>query len=170
MAVKNIVIYPDPLLRKRSDEVVNIDQTIKKIIEDMKDTMYSAPGIGLAAPQIGENKRIILCDIGEKRDGSELIVLINPEIVESEGVFTFEEGCLSVPGFTEKITRKGKLLVRGWDLAEKEREIEAEDLLAVVFQHEIDHLNGKLFIDHLSHLKKELFKKWMKKQKNNKQN
>ena len=125
----------------------------------MIETMYAAPGIGLAAPQVGESRRLLVLDVSNAEEKFPLFVLINPEIVDSEGKTESEEGCLSVPNYVSKIRRYDKVLVRGLDRNGKETEIEADGLLSRVLQHEIDHLNGILFVDRLSRIKKEFFKK-----------
>jgi len=158
-----IITYGDPVLRKKAADIKNITEDIKKIADDMVHVMHSAPGIGLAAPQINQSIRLITADLslGEKKEA--LIVLINPKIINQEGNDVEEEGCLSVPGINEKVPRSFRLECVGYDLDQKEKKIEAEGLLARVISHEIDHLNGKLFIDHLSPLKKSLIKKELKK-------
>ncbi len=158
-----IITYGNPVLRKKAAEIKNINEDIRKIAENMIFTMHSAPGIGLAAPQINQSIRLITIDLslGERKE--DLIVLINPKIITQEGLDEDEEGCLSVPGINEKVPRSFHLECEGYDLDQKEKRIEAEGLLARVISHEIDHLNGKLFIDHLSPLKKSLIKKKLKK-------
>lgn len=157
MSVLKILTYPDPILRKKANPVEVIDGRIEKLVEDMAETMYAAPGIGLAAPQVGESLRVITLDATREEKG--LIVLINPEIISSEGECAEEEGCLSIPDFKEAIPRKKKILVKGLDTSGKERQIPAEGLLAIGFQHEIDHLDGILIIDRISRLKRDFFKK-----------
>lgn len=152
MALRKILYLPDPRLRLVSKPVVTFDKALHALIEDMFETMYHARGVGLAAPQIGVNKRLSVVDVsGEK---TEQLVLINPEIIHSEGSVEFEEGCLSVPGAYDTVIRANKVLVRALDRHGKEFEMSAEGLLAECFQHEIDHLNGKLFVDLLSPLKR----------------
>ncbi len=160
----DIITYGNPVLRKRAAEIKNITDDIIKIAEDMIFTMYSAPGIGLAAPQINKSIRLITVDlsVGEKKE--DLIVLINPKITHKEGQDTAEEGCLSVPGINENVPRSLRLECTGYDLTGKEKRIEAEGLLARVISHEVDHINGILFIDHLSPLKKSIVRKKFKKQ------
>lgn len=154
-----ICSYPDPILKKQSEPVVNIDGEIQNLIDNMGKVMYEASGIGLAANQVGVPKRIIVFDINYREKGKDLNVLINPTIVLAEDKIEFEEGCLSVPGFQDNIARKKYLKVKGVDRHGKPIDIEAEDLLAICIQHEIDHLNGKLILDHVSHLKKNLYRK-----------
>src|SRR5262249_37549943 len=133
------------------------------LIDSMAQTMYAAPGVGLAAPQVGESKRIIVLDTNHEDPGKHLLKLINPQIVESEGSLMWEEGCLSVIDYSAEVERAAKVLVRAWTPEEKEIEIEAEELLAVALQHEIDHLDGKLFIDRISRIKRELYRRKLKK-------
>jgi peptide deformylase len=164
MAVLRILTYPDPRLRKRSIPVERIDKQIEKLLDDMAETMYNAPGIGLAAPQVGVNLRVIVVDISPREENSPgLIELVNPEIILAEGEQIGEEGCLSIPGFVSEVRRKARVVVRGLDRKGKLVEIEGTGLLARAFQHEIDHLDGILFIDRLSRLKRELFKKKLEK-------
>ncbi|MBW2038045.1 MAG: peptide deformylase [Deltaproteobacteria bacterium] len=163
MPVAKIVIYPDPILRAKAKKIENIDGRVVHLAEEMAETMYAAPGVGLAAPQVGVSERLIIVDVRHPEGEKELITLINPEILEVEGKVIGEEGCLSVPGVSEKVTRAERVLVRGYDPNEQQREIEAEGLLAVALQHEIDHLEGILFIDRLSRLKKEIIQRKMRK-------
>jgi peptide deformylase len=164
MAVLKILIYPNPILRKKSIPVEKIDRDIEKLLDDIAETMYNAPGVGLAAPQVGVNLRAIVVDVSARDESSPgLIELINPEIVSSDGEQWGEEGCLSIPGFVSEVKRKAKVRVRGLNRKGETVEIEAEELLARAFQHEIDHLDGILFIDRLSRLKRELLKKKIEK-------
>jgi peptide deformylase len=133
------------------------------LAEDMTETMYAAPGVGLAAPQVGVSERLIVLDVRNREGTTGLITLINPEIIEAEGRVVEEEGCLSLPGITENVVRAERVLVRGHDLDEREQEIEAEGLLAVALQHEIDHLEGILFIDRISRLKRGIIQRKMRK-------
>lgn len=164
MPVQKIIKYGDPVLTRRAEPIEAIDKEILEIARDMVLTMYAAPGIGLAAPQISVSKRLITVDlsIGEKPE--ELIILVNPEILEAEGETITEEGCLSVPGFQEKVPRPSHVRIKGFDLRGEERIIDARDTMARVFCHEIDHINGKLFFENLSSLKKALIKKKLKKE------
>ena len=163
LTILEILTIGHPVLAQKAEKIEDINQVILDLAENMVFTMYSAPGIGLAAPQINHSLRLITADlsIGEKSDG--LLVLINPELIEKEGKEVLEEGCLSVPGINEKIARPFRVSVRGTDLNGKEKIVEAEGLLARVLCHEIDHINGKLFIEHLSPLKRNLIKKKMNK-------
>ncbi|MBN2865953.1 MAG: peptide deformylase [Thiotrichales bacterium] len=148
----DIVLYPEQGLREVCKPVKEMTDQIDKLIDDMFYTMYDAPGIGLAAPQIAVQERIIVVDVSESKD--QPIALINPEIIRTAGKITWEEGCLSLPGIYGKVNRPSDIIVKGMNRDGKMVEIEAHDLLAVCLQHEIDHLNGKMFIDHLSGLKR----------------
>ncbi len=161
-----IFTYPESVLLSKSEVVENIDEDIQKLIDRMGATMYAAPGIGLAANQVGDLKRILVYDLSPQDKGRNLSVLINPEIVQSEGKIEYDEACLSVVDFSSEVTRPVYVKVRGVDRDGNPVEIEAEDLLAVCLQHEIDHLNGVLFIDHVSSLKRAMYKKKLKKMLN----
>jgi len=152
-----ILTYPHPTLKQKAEIVKDVGKEIRKLAENMAETMYNAPGVGLAAPQIGQSLQLIVIDpTGQKAQG--LMVLINPKIVAAEGEVEEEEGCLSIPDFYFKIKRYAKVRVKGYDpLKEKTIEIEADGLLARIFQHEIDHLEGTLIIDHLGRIKRELY-------------
>jgi peptide deformylase (EC 3.5.1.88) len=163
MAILEIKKYPDEILKTRASFVDEINGNIQKLIDDMIETMYKANGVGLSAPQVGVSKRIIVVDTSPRQENQSLIVLINPEIINSEGEIISEEGCLSLPGFITRLQRKQKVFVKGLDKNGKEIEIEAEGLLARAFQHEIDHLEGILLIDRISPLKRELFRRKYKK-------
>jgi peptide deformylase len=165
----NILTYPDKFLSEPTKPVENIDEKIQNLIKDMASIMYQAPGIGLAAIQVGINKSLLVYDVSPRDEKRSLQVLINPRIVESEGTTISEdEGCLSVPDFRANVKRSASVLVEGVDSKEKPLRIEAEGLLAVVLQHEIDHLNGILFIDRISSLKREIYKRRVKKNLKNK--
>jgi peptide deformylase len=151
MAILNILHYPDERLHKVAAPVAAITPEVQTLIDDMAETMYAAPGIGLAATQVDVHKRVIVIDISEERNN--LLVLINPVIVASEGTETREEGCLSVPGIYEKVTRAERVRVEALDRLGQPLAFDADGLLAVCVQHEIDHLNGKVFVEHLSRLK-----------------
>jgi peptide deformylase len=159
MAILPIRHYPDPVLKQVAEPVAEIDDEIKTLARDMAETMYAAPGVGLAAPQVGVSKRVVVIDCSPKDTPPQLITAINPEILAKEGESFEEEGCLSVPGFYTRIRRAARVRVRYQDLAGQTVEQEAEGLLAIAFQHEIDHLDGLLFVDHLSPLKKGMFRK-----------
>jgi peptide deformylase len=152
MALLNILEYPDPRLRKVATPVAAVTAEIQKLVRDMAETMYAAPGIGLAATQVDVHKRVIVIDISETRD--ELRVFINPEILAAEGEAEHEEGCLSVPGYYDKVTRAAAITVRAQDATGNTFELETDGVLAVCVQHEMDHLVGKVFVDHLSPLKR----------------
>lgn len=158
-----IITYGHPVLLKKAEEIKNINQDIVDLAEKMVYTMHCAPGIGLAAPQVNQSLRLITADLSAGEKNEDLIILINPELLSREGEQIVEEGCLSVPGINEKVTRPNKITIKGIDLQEKEREIEAEGLLARILCHEIDHINGKLFISHLSPLKRRLIRKKLNK-------
>jgi peptide deformylase len=154
MAVRDIVLYPDDVLTTPTEEVEEVDDEIRQLVEDLADTMYDAPGVGLAAPQIGVLKRVCVIDVSGPEDDKDLKVLINPEIVSQTGKITWEEGCLSFPQLYEKIDRAHDVVVRALNEKGEEYEIEGSELLAVAMQHEIDHLDGVLFLDRMSHLKR----------------
>jgi peptide deformylase len=163
MALRKILTFPSPELKQKSVDVENIDGQIDQLATDMVETMYDAPGVGLAAPQVGIAKRMIVLDVNTEEPGKDLLKLINPVIVEGHGSVLWEEGCLSVIDYTAEVKRSAEVLVRAWTPDQKEIEIEADGLLAVALQHEIDHLDGKLFIDRLSSLKRDLYKRKLKK-------
>jgi peptide deformylase len=164
MALRDILILPDKRLRQVSEPVKKIDAGIRKLVEDMFETMYEAPGIGLAAIQVGEPKRVITMDLAKKEDPKNPQVFINPEILwASEDKAIYEEGCLSIPEYYSDVERPAQVKVKYLDLEGKAHELEASGLLATCLQHEIDHLNGVLFIDHLSKLKRDrVLKKFSK--------
>ncbi len=161
--IMRIYTYPESVLREQAERVENIDEDIQTLIEGMAETMYAAPGIGLAANQVGVPKQVVVYDVTPKEEGKNLCVLINPEIVMAEGSIKFEEACLSVVDFSAEVDRNAQVKVRGVDREGSPVDIEAEGLLAVCLQHEIDHLKGTLFIDHVSSLKRALYKKRLKK-------
>jgi len=164
METLKILTYPDKFLSEPTKPVENIGEKIQNLIKDMASIMYQAPGIGLAAIQVGINKSLLIYDVLPKDEKRSLQVLINPRIIESEGTTISEdEGCLSVPDFRANVKRAASVLVEGFDNKEKPLRIEAEGLLAVVLQHEIDHLNGILFIDRISSLKRGMYKRSVKK-------
>jgi peptide deformylase len=166
MSLLEICTYPDPVLRDEAADVQGVDRQIRKLIDDMAETMYEAPGVGLAANQVGKLLRLIVIDLQKPDQHQGLIVLVNPEIVAAQGTITFEEGCLSVPGYFSNVKRFEEVTVRGLDVDEKPVEIQASGLLAVVLQHEIDHLNGKLFIDRMGAISRDIFRRrWKKQQK-----
>jgi len=163
MALLPILEFPDPRLRTRAQPVTEVDDALRSLIDDMFQTMYAAPGIGLAATQVNVHKRVIVIDISESHD--QPVVLINPEILTREGMEEMEEGCLSVPGIYDKVSRAEKIRVRTLDRKGRQIEFDAEGLLAVCIQHEIDHLDGKLFVDYLSELKRTRIRKKLEKER-----
>jgi peptide deformylase len=156
MALREIIKLPDKRLRLKSEPVKRVDAAVRKLVDDLFETMYEAPGIGLAAIQIGVAKRLFTMDLSKKEDDHKPLVLINPEIIwKSTEKAKYEEGCLSIPDFYEEVERPAQVKVKYLDVDGKEHEIAASGLLATCLQHEIDHLNGVLFIDHISRLKRE---------------
>ena len=164
MALREIIILPDKRLRQVSDPVNGVDASVRALVDDMFETMYKAPGVGLAAIQIGVPKRIVTVDTAKKDEPKQPQVLINPEVVWcSDERSSYEEGCLSIPEYYEEVERPAQVKVRYTDLDGKTQEVDANGLLATVLQHEIDHLNGVLFIDHISKLKRDrVIKKFTK--------
>ena len=162
MTTLNILHFPDPRLREVAQPVEQVDDGVRQFIDDMFETMYAAPGIGLAATQVNVAKRIIVIDVSEEKH--QPLCLINPEILELDGVEEMEEGCLSVPGVYERVQRADRVRVRALDRDGQTVEIEADGLLAVCIQHEIDHLDGKLFVDYLSQLKRTRIRKKLEKE------
>jgi peptide deformylase len=162
MAILDIIHYPDPLLKQQSAEIISYPPDQKLFIDNMIETMYAAEGIGLAAPQVGVLKRIAVIDVSREQDTP--LVFVNPTIVSQHGSIKSEEGCLSIPGYRDTVPRSTNLIVRAQDSDGKEFSVEADGLLAICLQHEIDHLDGILFIDRMSRIKRELFKRWFKKQ------
>lgn len=163
MACLKICKYPDPVLFKKARPIKEIDASLQKMVGDMIETMYAAPGIGLVANQVGRQIRLIVFDVTPRDQDRKPTVLINPEIIEAEGEQTLEEGCLSVPEYYSDVKRSAKVKVRGLDPEGKPVEICGEGILATVLQHEIDHLDGILFIDRISALKRSLYKKRVQK-------
>ncbi len=163
MAIRKIIEYPEPVLRLKAKKVETFDDELKVLIEDMAETMWDAPGVGLAAPQVAQSVRVIVVDISKPEGEKEYMALVNPEIVEHEGKQLDEEGCLSVPELTAQVQRYKKITVSYQSEDGSEQQLTTENRFAVVLQHEIDHLNGVLFIDHLSPLKRNLYKKKRKK-------
>ena len=162
MALLPILHYPDPRLNKVANKVEVVDERIRKLVNDMAETMYAAPGIGLAATQVDVHERVLVIDMSEDRN--DLRVFINPEIVEQRGEAENEEGCLSVPGVYDRVRRAERVKVRALDVQGEPFEVEAEGLLAVCIQHEIDHLEGHVFVEYLSRLKQQRIAAKMKKQ------
>lgn len=162
MAKREVLHFPDPRLRLKAEPVETVDEEIRTLVDDMFETMYAAPGIGLAATQINVQKRVLVVDVSE--DQSQPLALINPEILESDGEEEMDEGCLSVPGFYERVRRADRIRVRALGRDGEPFELDADGLLAVCIQHEIDHLGGKLFVDYLSSLKRNRIRKKLEKQ------
>jgi peptide deformylase len=163
MTIRRIVTYGTPILRQRTQEVANLNGDLQQLIDDMAATMYAAPGVGLAANQVGSPHRLFVANPSEDRDPGKLLVVINPEVVESDGEFVSEEGCLSVPDFREEVRRARRVLLRGLDREGRPIEVEGHDLLARIFQHEMDHLNGLFFVDRLSPAKRDILIRKLKK-------
>jgi peptide deformylase len=166
MTIRTIRTYPDPVLRTKTARVEKIDGSLDQLIEDMVETMHAAPGVGLAATQVGVSLQLAVIDVSSREESEKrhpLLVIINPVIIFQEGSIIEEEGCLSIPDYTEKVKRAVRVKVRAQDRTGKSFEVEADGLLAKALQHEIDHLNGILFVDRLSSLKKSIFKRKFKK-------
>jgi len=163
MAVLTILEYPDPRLRTKAKPVAAVDARVRRLIEDMFETMYAAPGVGLAATQVDVHERVLVLDVSEERN--QPLALVNPEIVAREGIAEGEEGCLSVPGIFDLVDRSARIKVRALDREGQPFELDAEGLLAVCIQHEMDHLEGKLFVDYLSELKRSRIRKKLEKER-----
>ncbi len=163
MAMLEILHFPDPRLRTRAKPVTVVDDRLRTLIGDMLETMYSAPGIGLAATQVNVHQRVVVIDLSKEQDQPQ--VFINPEIIDKQGVEQMEEGCLSVPGIYERVERADRIKVRALDRNGQSFELDADGLLAVCIQHEIDHLDGKLFVDYLSEMKRQRIRKKLEKQR-----
>ena len=164
MPILKILTYPDHTLRQPTNELDNIDGDVQKMIDQMASTMYDAPGVGLAAIQVGWDKSVLIFDISSSDQDRSLQVLINPRIIDQEGeIISENEGCLSVPEFKADVKRYASILVQGVDREGRPLELEAQGMLAIILQHETDHLKGKLFIDHVSALKRQLYTRRMKK-------
>lgn len=166
MARLNILCFPDPRLRNRARPVEQVDDSVRQLLDDMLETMYEAPGIGLASTQVNDSRRVVVIDISENHDAP--LCLINPEILERSGEEEMEEGCLSVPGVYETVRRADQVRVQALDREGNPLEMAAEGLLAVCIQHEIDHLDGKLFVDYLSNLKRQRIRKKLEKERRQK--
>lgn len=162
MTVRKLVIYPDARLKEQCDDVTTFDAELHNLLDDMLETMIAAVGVGLAAPQIGIQKRVTVIDVSEEQN--QPIELINPTIVARSGSVSSEEGCLSIPRYRDTITRSATVTVKAQDRHGGWFELQGEGLLSMCLQHEIDHLNGVLFVDHLSRIKRDFFKRWLKKQ------
>ncbi|MFW5489397.1 MAG: peptide deformylase [Desulfovibrio sp.] len=163
---RKIIKYPDPLLARKSEPVAEITDEIRELVEDMTKAMYDNDGIGLAAPQVGQSIRLVVTDLSGPKERADLRVWVNPEIVSRDGSVVSEEGCLSVVGLRAKVERAAQVKVKATDLDGNAVEVDADEMLAICLQHEIDHLDGILFIDHISRLKRSLYdskvKKWLK--------
>ncbi|MFC1641636.1 peptide deformylase [Myxococcota bacterium] len=168
MSIRPILVFPDPLLREVAQPVLQVDDQVRELVEDMAETMYDAPGVGLAANQIGVLQRAFVIDIAGEDEPSDLRVFINPEILAREGQQTMSEGCLSFPGVSEEVKRATHVKVRALDLDGNSFELEAEGLMAVAIQHENDHLDGRLMIDKLSALKRRLVSRKVKRETHSK--
>ncbi len=162
MAILDILRFPDPRLRNRAKRIDQVDAALQGVIDDMLETMYQAPGIGLAATQVNIAKRLIVMDLSEEKN--QPLILINPEIIERDGSDEHEEGCLSVPGIYETVKRAERIRVKALDREGNPFEMDADELLAICIQHEIDHLDGKLFVDYLSSLKRQRIRKKLEKE------
>ena len=160
---RRILTYGHPILREATRPVANLNGDLDRLIDDMVETMYAAPGVGLAANQVGSPLRVFVANPSEDHDPSRLLVVINPELVEADGELVTEEGCLSIPDFRDEVRRARRVLVRALDRAGRPIEVEGEDLLARIFQHELDHLNGVLFVDRLSPAKRDILLRKLKK-------
>jgi peptide deformylase len=158
-----ILEYPDPRLRTRAEPVTEVDAAVRQLADDLLETMYAANGVGLAATQVDIHRRVIVLDVSESRNQG--LILINPELLSAEGKGPGEEGCLSLPGIYDKVSRATKIRIRSLDLAGKPFELDAEGLLAVCIQHEMDHLEGKVFVDYLSELKRQLIRRRLEKER-----
>jgi peptide deformylase len=159
MPVREILKYPDPRLKRPANKLEELSDEVARLVQDLLDTMYAAPGVGLAAPQVGLPQRVIVIDVSYLEGSRSPIWLVNPEIVIAEGEISWEEGCLSVVDYTSTVKRRAYVKVKGLDLNENEIEVDGEGLLAVALQHEIDHLDGKLFLDRITKLKRDLYTK-----------
>lgn len=164
MSLLPILTFPNPVLRQKAEKITEFDGDLNALIGDMVETMYDAPGVGLAAPQIGKSIRLIVVDIAKEEHEKEHMAMVNPKIIQKEGSQVDEEGCLSVLDLTATVKRSRKITVSYQDAEGQEQELTTEDRFAIVLQHEIDHLHGVLFLDHLSTLKRAIYKKKVKKQ------
>ena len=166
MAIRTILHYPDPRLREKAKDIETVDDSVRALIDDMAETMYAAPGVGLAAPQVGESVRLFIIDVADEDEPSDLRVFINPEIVDKQGKQSWREGCLSFPTLYEEVKRAEVVTVRALDADGKPFELTADGLLAVAIQHENDHLDGKLMIDHVGVIKRRIMhRKMLKRQR-----
>jgi peptide deformylase len=167
--VREILIWPDPILKQKARPVARVDDSIRTLVQDMFETMYAADGVGLAAPQVGVLQRVIVLDTRPRQPESQPIAMINPEIIALEGKTTYNEGCLSIPGESEDVERAAVVTVKFLDTEGREQTLQCDGLLSIAVQHETDHLNGTVFVDHVSTLKRELIRKRMKRVKASKE-
>lgn len=167
--VREILIWPDPILKQKAKPVAKVDDKVRALVKDMFETMYAADGVGLAAPQVGVLQRIIVLDTSPRQEESKPLAMINPEIIGMEGETTYTEGCLSIPGEAEDVDRAAKVTVKYLDVDGQEQTLECDGLLSIAVQHETDHLNGIVYVDHVSTLKREIIRKKMKRLKSEKQ-
>lgn len=163
--VRDILIWPDPILKQKATPVTKVDDSIRALVKDMFETMYAADGVGLAAPQIGVLKRVIVLDTTPRQPDAKPLAMINPELIALEGETTYTEGCLSLPGESEDVDRAAVVTVKYLDVDGNEQTLRCDELLAIAVQHETDHLNGTVFVDHVSTLKREFIRKRMKRLK-----
>lgn len=163
--VREILIWPDPILKQKAKPVAQVDDKVRALVKDMFETMYAAEGVGLAAPQVGVLQRIIVLDTSPRQEGAKPLAMINPEITGMEGRTTYTEGCLSIPGEAEDVDRAERVTVRYLDVDGKEQTLACDALLAIAVQHEVDHLDGIVYVDHVSTLKREIIRKRMKRLK-----
>ncbi|MHB8878611.1 MAG: peptide deformylase [Myxococcaceae bacterium] len=163
--VREILIWPDPTLKKKASPVARVDDSIRALVDDLFETMYAADGVGLAAPQIGVLKNVIVLDTSPRQPEAKPVAMVNPVILSLEGSITYTEGCLSIPGEAEEVDRAAIVTVQYLDVDGKQQTMRAEGLLAIAVQHETDHLQGTVFVDHISSLKRELIRKRMKRLK-----
>ncbi|QRN95280.1 peptide deformylase [Archangium violaceum] len=163
--VREILIWPDPILKQKARPVARVDDSIRTLVKDMFETMYAADGVGLAAPQVGVLQRVIVLDTRPRQPESQPLAMINPEIIALEGKTTYNEGCLSIPGESEDVDRAAVVTVKYLDTEGQEQTLQCDGLLSIAVQHETDHLNGTVFVDHVSTLKRELIRKRMKRVK-----
>ncbi|MCE9669493.1 peptide deformylase [Myxococcus stipitatus] len=167
--VREILIWPDPILKQKAKPVAKVDDSVRALVKDMFETMYAADGVGLAAPQVGVLQRIIVLDTTPRQPESKPLAMINPEIIAMEGETTYTEGCLSIPGESEDVDRAAFVTVKYLDVDGNEQTLRCDELLAIAVQHETDHLNGTVFVDHVSTLKREIIRKRMKRLKSSRE-
>ncbi|QSQ17999.1 peptide deformylase [Myxococcus landrumensis] len=163
--VRDILIWPDPILKQKAKPVTKVDDSIRALVKDMFETMYAADGVGLAAPQVGVLQRVIVLDTTPRQPDAKPLAMINPELIALEGETTYTEGCLSIPGESEDVDRAAVVTVKYLDVDGNEQTLRCDELLAIAVQHETDHLNGTVFVDHVSTLKREFIRKRMKRLK-----